>query len=106
MGHRREVRAEMTCHRCKEPLADGDYRWFCDPCNLARLDEERRARLTDAQRAYEDTFGREAQERQTALAKDHFACCGEHKESGHHEACPKRPVDVAPAVHAGQETLA
>lgn len=66
----------------------------------------RRGKLTEAQRAYEDAFGRDAQERQTALARDHLPCCGQHTSEGHHEACSKRPVVVAPAVHVGQETLA
>ena len=68
-------------------------------------DHARRAALTPVQRAYEDTYGREAQERQTELAKDYLPCCGEHKDDGHHEACSERPAVEEVAVHPDQEAL-
>lgn len=56
---------------------------------------------------YEAQLGREARERQERLRKDHFPCCGEHKQDGHHRGCSKRPDEPdVPAVIPGQETLA
>lgn len=54
---------------------------------------------------YAAHLGEEARRRQEQLAKDYFVCCGEHKQDGHHEACPKRPPDEPPIVHPDQGAL-
>lgn len=54
---------------------------------------------------YEEELGREARERQERLAKDYLACCGEHKDAGHHEACSRRPAEPDLTVHPGQAAL-
>jgi hypothetical protein len=64
------------------------------------VDKERQAGM------YEDALGRAARVRQEGLMATRHSCCGEHKDDGHHEACSKRPVEVAAPVIEGQETLA
>ena len=56
-------------------------------------------------KAYEETVGADARERQERLAREFLPCCGEHRDDGHHQECSKRPADyVAPAIE-GQETI-
>lgn len=76
-----------------------------DDVSRGRATLLRRFNLTTAQRAYEDAFGRAAQERQTLLALTLYPCCGEPRDGEHHLACSKRPAETGAAVHADQGAL-
>lgn len=59
----------------------------------------------DTRARYAGETSEEALARQRELAKDHFVCCGEPKETGHHESCSKRPPDDPLQVIPGQASL-
>lgn len=97
------------CLRCRRFMSEADWRrgrFECRRCSAIEAELARRAALSPTERAYEDTFGRDALERQRRLAAELRPCCGERRDGGHHLACSKRPADEPAPVHAGQETLA